>query len=58
MPLHIDLTTGSAQERDDYRAATETFARAIHMLTVENDNFRKKLDKRRSSAVTALPSRR
>jgi hypothetical protein len=26
---------------------------AIHVPTVENDNFRKELDKRRSSAVTA-----
>jgi molybdopterin converting factor small subunit len=46
------------QERDDYRTATETFTRAIHVLTVENDNFRKELDKRRSFSVTALPSRR
>ena len=46
------------QERDGYRAASETFARAMHVLTVENDNLRKELDKRRSSAVTTLPSRR
>jgi len=30
----------------------------MHVLTVENDNLRKELDKRRSSAVTTLPSRR
>jgi chromosome segregation ATPase len=45
------------QERDDYRAATETFARAINALTVENDTLRNKLDKRRSSGVAALPKR-
>jgi chromosome segregation ATPase len=36
------------QERDDYRASTETFARAINALTVENDTLRKEPDKRRS----------
>lgn len=45
------------EERDDYRAASETFARAMNVLTVENDNLRKEIDKRRSSAVTSLPSR-
>jgi len=45
------------QERDDYRSAAETFARAVHMLTVENDALRKELSKRRSSGVTALPTR-
>lgn len=46
------------QERDGYRAASETFARAMHVLTVENDNLRKEVDKRRSSCVTTLPPRR
>jgi len=45
------------QERDDYRAATEAFARAINALTVENDTLRKELDKRRSPRVTPLPKR-
>ncbi len=62
--LREEITTLKAkieslrQERDSYRAASETFARAVHVLTVENDNLRKELDKRRSSAVTALPSQR
>lgn len=46
------------QERDDYRAAAETFARAVHVLTVENDTLRKELDNRRSSGVTTLPTTR
>jgi chromosome segregation ATPase len=45
------------EERDDYRAASETFARAVNVLTVENDNLRKEIDKGRSSAVTSLSSR-
>jgi chromosome segregation ATPase len=45
------------QERDDYRAAAETFARVINALTVENDTIRKELDKARSSKVAALPKR-
>jgi hypothetical protein len=45
------------QERDDYRAATEAFARAINVLTAENDNLRKELDKRQSSRVTTMPKR-
>ena len=45
------------RERDDYRAATEAFARAINALTVENDTLRKELDKRRSPRVTPLPKR-
>jgi uncharacterized coiled-coil DUF342 family protein len=46
------------QERDGYRSTTETFARAIHALTVENDNPRNELGTRRSSTVTSLPVRR
>ncbi|MFG6202600.1 hypothetical protein [Nonomuraea sp. JJY05] len=41
-------------ERDDYRAATEVFARAMHVLTVENDNLRRELDKGRTSTVRPL----
>jgi DNA-binding winged helix-turn-helix (wHTH) protein len=33
-------------------------SRTVHVLTAENNNLRKDLDKRRSSAVTTLPSRR
>jgi len=46
------------RKRDGYRAASETFARAVHVLTVENDNLREEVDKCRSSYVTTLPSRR
>lgn len=49
---------GLRQERDDYRVAAETFARAVHVLTVENDTLRKELDSRRSPGVTTLPPRR
>lgn len=45
------------QERDDYRSATETFARAVHALTVENDALRKELSNRRSSGITTFPAR-
>ena len=45
------------QERDDYRSAAETYARAMHVLTIENDALRKELNNRRSSGVTALPTR-
>ena len=41
-------------ERDHYRTASEVFARAMHVLTVENDNFRKDLDKSNTSKVTPL----
>ena len=46
------------EERDDYRIASETFARAMHVLTIENTNLRKEIDKRQSSAVRPLPSQR
>jgi hypothetical protein len=46
------------EERDQYRTASETYARAIHVLTIENDNLRRDIEKRRSSSVTSLPSRR
>jgi chromosome segregation ATPase len=46
------------EERDQYRTASETFARAINVLTIENDNLRRDIEKRRSSSVTSLPPRR
>jgi hypothetical protein len=46
------------EERDQHRTASETFARAINVLTIENDNLRRDIEKRRSSSVTSLPSRR
>jgi hypothetical protein len=42
------------EERDLYRAAGETYARAINALTVENHNLRTDLDKTRSSEVVPL----
>jgi uncharacterized coiled-coil DUF342 family protein len=44
-------------ERDHYRTASEVFARAMHVLTVENDNLRKELDKSKTSNVTSLRPR-
>ncbi len=59
---HIDQLkareTELRAERDDYRAASETYARAIHVLTIENDSLRKELEKHRSSAVRPLATRR
>lgn len=45
-------------ERDDYRTASEIYARAIHVLTIVNDNLRKELEKHRSSAIRPLTARR
>ena len=50
-------TDSRRQERDDYRSIAETFARAIHALTVENDNLRKELARRSPATVTPLPQR-
>ncbi len=44
-------------ERDDYRIASETFARAMNVLTIENTTLRKEIDKKQSSIVRPLPSR-
>ncbi len=45
------------EERDEYRIASETFARAMNVLTIENTNLRKEIDKNRSTSVRPLPSR-
>ncbi|EWM19200.1 hypothetical protein [Kutzneria sp. 744] len=45
------------EERDEYRIASETFARAMHVLTIENTNLRKEITKIPASSVRALPSR-
>lgn len=45
------------EERDNYRTASETFARAMHVLTIENDNLRNELTKVGSSGVKPLPRR-
>ncbi len=44
-------------ERDDYRIASETFARAMHVLTIENTALRKEIAKIPPSSVRTLPSR-
>jgi septal ring factor EnvC (AmiA/AmiB activator) len=45
------------EERTNYRTASEVFARAINVLTVDNDNLRKELNKTRNAKVTRLPPR-
>ena len=42
------------KERDDYRAAKEAFARALQVVTVENDNLRKELANTRTGNVRPL----
>ncbi|MFI6031577.1 hypothetical protein [Amycolatopsis magusensis] len=52
-----DLTRrleGMREERDNYRATSEVFARAINVLTVENDNLRKHQRSSRHANVTPL----
>ncbi|MEU9840692.1 hypothetical protein AB0C69_15870 [Actinomadura sp. NPDC048032] len=44
------------QERDDYRRASEVFARAINVLTIENDQLRMALDKQSPTALRLLRS--
>jgi hypothetical protein len=46
------------KERDDYRAANQMFVRALHVLTVENDNLSKELSTAHASTVRPLPRRR
>lgn len=42
------------EERDHYRSATEVFARALHVLTVENDSLRKELGQSHTSKIRPL----
>jgi hypothetical protein len=41
-------------ERDRYRVTSETFARAVNVLTIENDNFRCELAKLNATAIKPL----
>jgi hypothetical protein len=41
-------------ERDNYRAASEVFARAMHVLTVENEILRKEVTQAESSRVVPI----
>ncbi|MGP3913024.1 hypothetical protein [Nonomuraea sp. 10N515B] len=50
-----ERVTDLREARDNYRTASEIFARAINVLTAENDNLRKELTKQRSSKVATLP---
>jgi hypothetical protein len=46
-------------ERDNYRTANEVFARALHALTVENDNLRRNTSGSRTAHLTSIdPVRR
>ncbi len=45
------------RERDDYRVASETFARAMNVLAIENTTLRKEINKNRSASVRPLPPR-
>lgn len=49
---------GLRHERDDYRTASEVYARAIHVLTIENEQLRKELDGMSSGKVSYLPPSR
>jgi hypothetical protein len=49
-------STRSAPERDNYRAASEIFARAMHVLTTENTLLRKELDRTCDAKVTPIRS--
>ena len=42
-------------ERDRYRMASETFARALNALTIENDNSRRELAKPTTTEIKPLP---
>jgi hypothetical protein len=52
-----DTNNDLQQQRDHYRLLSETFARAMHVLTIENDNFRREFDRPRSTGVSMLPQR-
>lgn len=41
-------------ERDNYRAASEVFARAMNVLTIENDNLRTRLAKAQAGVVSPI----
>ena len=45
------------EERDNYRTANEVFARALHALTIENDNLRRNTSRSRTAHLTAIDPR-
>ena len=42
------------EERDNYRTANEVFARALHALTIENDNLRRHTTRARAAHIAAI----
>jgi chromosome segregation ATPase len=42
------------EERDNYRTANEVFARALHALTIENDNLRRNTSRSHTAHLTAI----
>ena len=58
--LHNDIARLKARidelrkERDNYRTANEVFARALHALTVENDNLRRNTSRSRTAHLTSI----
>jgi chromosome segregation ATPase len=42
------------KERDNYRTANEVFARALHALTIENDNLRRSTSRSRTTHLAAV----
>ena len=47
------------EERDHYRTANEVFARALHALTIENDNLRRNAGRVRTAHLATIdPGRR
>jgi chromosome segregation ATPase len=58
--LHNDIAQLKAridelrEQRDNYRTANEVFARALHALTVENDNLRRNTSRSRTAHLTSI----
>jgi uncharacterized coiled-coil DUF342 family protein len=58
--LHNEITQLTAcidelrDERDNYRTANEVFARALHALTIENDNLRRSTSRSRTIHLAAV----
>jgi hypothetical protein len=42
------------EERDNYRTPNEVFARALHALTIENDNLRRSTSRSRTTHLAAV----
>jgi hypothetical protein len=42
------------EERDNYRTPNEVFARALHAVTIENDNLRRSTSRSRTTHLAAV----